>query len=151
MVGSLLWVLCLAVAGHAAFAQHQSIPLPAPVALNNAALQLLPAKGGNYAIRRGFDAAGDTPDLLYQASSSACSLNSGNGDNGSQVKAADGGCWLAMFPSSSVNVLWFGADPTGVADRAPAVNAMLAPGSNHKFVFPPGGTYLIGSLTSSLP
>jgi hypothetical protein len=41
-----------------------------------------------------------------------------------------------------------GADPVGTVDSAPAVNACLALGSNHRFIFRPG-TYLIKSLVKS--
>lgn len=35
--------------------------------------------------------------LYYLPSASACSLNSGDGDSGSQIKSSDGKCWLAQF------------------------------------------------------
>ncbi len=87
------------------------------------------------------------PPLFYQPSNSACSLNAGAGDNGSQVQSADGKCWLAQFPGQ-VDVREFGADPSGVADSAPACRAMFALGSNHVFLFPPG-SYLIASTMQS--
>jgi len=46
------------------------------------------------------------------------------------------------------NVLDYGADPTGVADSAPAFRAVL--GSNRRIVVPPG-TYLFNSTTAALP
>lgn len=46
--------------------------------------------------------------VFYTPSNSACSLNSGNGDNGSQIKSADGKCWLAVFPHKVADVLQFG-------------------------------------------
>jgi hypothetical protein len=56
--------------------------------------------------------------------------------------------WMADV----ANVLAFGADPTGVADSAPAINAaaaMVAPGSSRrKAVYVPAGTYRVnGQIT----
>ena len=88
------------------------------------------------------------PPLWYRPSNAPCTLNGGNGDNGSQVKSSDGKCWLAAFPTGGVDIRQFGADMSGVADSAPAINAALALGSYHRFVFAPG-TYLINSLTNT--
>ena len=66
------------------------------------------------------------PPLFYQPSNSACSLNAGAGDNGSQVQSADGKCWLAQFPIGVADPREFGADPTGVSDSAAAFTAAAA-------------------------
>jgi hypothetical protein len=36
------------------------------------------------------------------------------------------GCWKRVNNQEDLNVLWFGADPTGVADSAPAIAAAIA-------------------------
>jgi len=55
----------------------------------------------------------------------------------------------SMIEGSPVNVLDFGADPTGVADSTTAINAAIASG---KSVYFPRGTYLtVGSHSISYP
>ncbi len=65
-------------------------------AATNSALQALSTASGAKVLRMGFTTAGDAPAFAYFASNSPCSLNGGNGDNGSQVKSADNKCWLAL-------------------------------------------------------
>lgn len=117
-------------------------------ASSNAKLSAIRTTDAAIVIRTGFAAAGDSPDLKFVASGSACTLNSGAGDGGSQVPSSDSKCWLAVFPSDGVDIRWFGADPTGVADSRAAVNAAFALGSNHTFIFSPG-TYTIKSQAAS--
>lgn len=93
---------------------------------------------------------GSTP-LLYKPNNSACSLNGGNGDNGSQIKSGDSKCWLAQWPNGVIDVTEFGADATGVGDSAPAVRAAFALASDQlpkHYIFP-AGTYTIKSLVAS--
>ncbi len=59
--------------------------------------------------RDDFASGNGAPPLFYSASNVACSLNSGNGDKGSQVKSSDGKCFLANFPAGGVDVREFGA------------------------------------------
>ncbi len=93
----------------------------------NALLSALPTtKAGNGVWRLGFTVVGDTPPLFYTPSNTSCPLNSGNGDNGSQVKSADGKCWVARFPAEGIDVRQFGADPTGVSFSTTAFNSALA-------------------------
>jgi hypothetical protein len=54
--------------------------------------------------------------LYYLPSGSACSLKSGAGDNGAQVKSSDGKCWVAMFPSQARDPLQWGCGVTGTND-----------------------------------
>src|ERR1700686_4622035 len=133
----------------------------APVLANNAALQLLPLKGGNgiYAIRRGFITAGDGGDALYQGSSSACSLNSGNGDNGSQVKAADGGCWLLVAPAIGADFRIWGVVFDGSTDNSTALqnafnwgaagNTLVCPSMAQPAIFATGVSATLGSAVSA--
>jgi hypothetical protein len=72
-------------------------------------------------LRQGYLTPGDGGEALYKPSSSPCSLNTGNGDNGSQVRSADGKCWIGYF-SAGVDVRIFGALP-GVADASIGINA----------------------------
>jgi len=46
--------------------------------------------------------------LLYTATGFPCSLNSGAGDGGWQVKSLDNGCWEASFPSEGVKPEYYG-------------------------------------------
>jgi hypothetical protein len=98
--------------------------------------------------RIGFYAAGDVPPLDYIASSSACGLNTGNGDDGSEVKSADNKCWLAVFPASGADIREWGVVADGGAtDNSTALAASVAWAvANHgKLLLPPG---LIGFETA---
>ena len=55
-----------------------------------------------------------SPPLFYMPAASPCSLNAGAGDNGGEVRSADGLCWIAQFPTSGVDPTEFGA----IGDRA---------------------------------
>jgi len=80
--------------------------------------------------------------LFYLPQASACSLNSGNGDNGLQVKSADGKCWLARFPGIGADILQFGADPQGSSDSTTAIqNAFNDLPSNGYSVIIPAGIF----------
>jgi hypothetical protein len=74
---------------------------------NNTALKALSTKVGSMVVRDGYTALGDAPPLAYKASASTCSLASGNGDDASQVRSADGKCWIAAF-SFPLDTRWFG-------------------------------------------
>lgn len=78
-----------------------------PPAANNAALQALAHNAAMSVVRQGFAAAGDSPPLTYTPSASACSLNSGAGDGGSQVPTSDSGCWIASLPTV-LDARWWG-------------------------------------------
>ena len=65
---------------------------------NNSQLQAISTSAATTVTRMGFAAAGDSTQLVYAASGSACSLAAGVGDGGSQVPSADGKCWLASLP-----------------------------------------------------
>lgn len=84
-------------------------------------------------LRQGFASPGDGGAAYYNWSASSCSLNSGNGDNGYQVKPnTGGGCWIAQIGSSTDVRVW-GA-PLGTSDDTAiwtaATNAMLNAGFN---------------------
>ena len=74
--------------------------------------------------RAGFNTAGDGGAATYSYSSSPCSLNSGAGDNGSQVQATGigSGCWLADL-TQGVTLEMFGGKGDGSTDNLAAFNA----------------------------
>jgi hypothetical protein len=130
----------------------QGGPVGLPSVPTLAALKATPVTQHKYIQRLGFNAPGDGGAASYTSSTSSCSLNSGNGDNGSQVKPNVGsGCWLANFPNGQANILVFGADPTGVADSMPAIRAATSIASVNSIIIPPG-LYACKSLqTAVLP
>lgn len=99
--------------------------------------------------RADFAAAFGAPPLFYMPSNSACSLNSGNGDNGSQVKSADNKCWLAVFPDGVYNVLQFGADPTNATDSYTAVQNAVNAANGGSVYFPIGQFKICTEVTSN--
>ena len=95
----------------------------------NASLKALPMPPtSTQVLRGGFYANGDGGAAFYNFSGTACSLNAGSGDNGSQVKPTAGsGCWIADFsgsPSPSVQV--WGAKCDGTTDDTVAITADIA-------------------------
>ena len=90
-------------------------------------------------VRDGYTSAGDGGAGVYNYSSSPCSIGSGAGDNGSQVIASDGKCWLLDAGQRPVDVRVWGAqitsaggyrasilDPAGQFDNTAALNAACA-------------------------
>ncbi|MFZ1109870.1 MAG: hypothetical protein WAN43_16165 [Rhodomicrobium sp.] len=75
--------------------------------------------------RLDFATGNNAPPLLYVPSASACSLNAGAGDNGSQVASADGKCWIASFPSAGADVREWGSKCDGVNDDHDTLQAAL--------------------------
>ncbi|HUC70367.1 MAG TPA: hypothetical protein VMS01_04165 [Stellaceae bacterium] len=80
---------------------------------NNAALAALKSTQAAWVERLGFTTIGDAEKVLYASSNSACSLNAGAGDNGSQVASADSKCWIATFPAVGASVGEWGAVDLG--------------------------------------
>jgi hypothetical protein len=99
-------------------------------------------------LRQGFYVQGDGGAAFYRHAAAPCPLNSGNGDNGSQVKAADGGCWNAELKSpGGVNVQVWGAKGDGSTGDGVAINAATAYagsiGGGAVWVPPTGAAYVI--------
>lgn len=92
-----------------------------PTVANNAALTALSTAATPIVTRLGFYSAGDSPAVTYSASGSACSLNSGAGDTGSQVRSANNLCWLGSFPATGADIRQFGAKVDGTTDDSAAV------------------------------
>jgi hypothetical protein len=93
----------------------------------NAALQAITAPAaGTEVFRAGFYAAGDGGKANYTFSTSACSLNAGAGDNGSQVAPTAGsGCWLVQVPPTGLSFKVWGAKMDGATNDAAADQAAL--------------------------
>jgi hypothetical protein len=123
-----------------AAAQTSTVP-------TNAALMALSTATTSSVIRLGFNAPGDAPAIFYNASTGACSLNSGAGDNGSQVQSADSNCWLANFPTRELDVHEWGVAGTG-SDDTVALQAAInyAETAGYTLYFSPG-TYEYSSLS----
>jgi hypothetical protein len=117
-----------------------------PSVTNNSALTSLSTATMSAVTRLGFATAGDAPTLSYTASASACSLNSGAGDNGSQVPSANGKCWLANFPAGSIDVRQFGAKGDNATNNT---TAMQAAHNTGMVVYYPAGDYLFTTLSFS--
>lgn len=93
--------------------------------------------------RDSFSASAPAPALFYSASASACSLNSGAGDNGSQVQSSNGKCWLANFGGGGADVREFGAVADGLTDDTSAINAALAVETS---VYLPSGSWHVTDM-----
>jgi hypothetical protein len=99
----------------------------------NAVLTALNSTAFTRVRRGGFSTEGDGGAAWYVPSTSACTLNSGAGDNGSQVKSNDDKCWIADFRGAPAKVqVWGGC--LGGADDTTAINAALA--SSNKVSLP---------------
>jgi hypothetical protein len=96
------------------FSAGRADPPTLPYVANNAALSQLPVSQfkSSGVMRMGFSSPGEP--LTFSPSNSPCSFNSGNGDGGSQVKSADGKCWIANF-GTNVPVSQFGASGSGAS------------------------------------
>lgn len=128
------------------------IPFPGtltglPTVIDNNTLKASPTTIGTMVLRQDFSLGFGASPLFYKASASACSLNGGLGDDGSQVKSSDNKCWIAQFPASGIDVRAFGADPTCTNDAAPAWRKVAAITSGKKIIA--NGCYLFGSTTAS--
>jgi len=120
-----------------------------PAVPNNAALLLESTAGASVVYREGFTIPGDSGAAIYNYSSGTCSLNGGNGDNGSQVKASGGGCWLLHIPPEGVFPGVWGAVGDGVTNDNAAFTAML--NSNPGKVILGSHEYCITALTFNFP
>ena len=96
---------------------------------NNTALKA--AKGTDHTggvHRQGFTTAGDGGAATYYWSASNCTA----ANDGTQVQPSVTGCWIAAL-GPEVDPVVFGADPTGIADSAPAIRAAIAASAHVKF------------------
>lgn len=121
-----------------------------PTVPNNATLETYSTVNITAVVRQGFAAANDgTPPQAYIAGTTACSLNAGAGDGGSQVPSADGKCWLAVFDAPGADAREWGADITGTTDSTTALNACLTAVSN--CLVPAGATVRANTASVTVP
>ncbi len=97
-----------------------------PSVANNAALVATQGTASRTLYRSGFTTPGDGGGAIYTWSSTACTINSGNGDNGSQVKPTAGGCWNADFSGMTPTPLIWGAAGNGTTDDTAAFQAAVS-------------------------
>ena len=64
-----------------------------PFVADNATLQTLASTYSAYVLRADHVIGARAAPVVYVSSTSACSLNAGAGDNGSQVRTSAGKCW----------------------------------------------------------
>lgn len=117
------------------------IPISFPSVANNTQLSTFASTSTNAIIRLGYATAGDAPEVVYLASNSACSLNAGAGDGGSQVPTSDGKCWLAILPAQPDIRIW-GANTISVDNTAKIQAAMNVA----QTIFVPSGTFITSNL-----
>jgi hypothetical protein len=137
-----LWAFVLALSFATGETEAQVIP-------TNEALHALPSTQYLSVTRLGFYAPGDGGRAAYISSGSACSLSDGSGDDGSQVKSADGKCWLADFSASPPNVKVFGAVGDGVTnDVTPLLSCLAFSAAQHAGCrVPAGATLAVDDVT----
>ena len=123
--------------------------VPTQVVPTNAALRALPATRYPSVIRLGFNTPGDGGRAAYVSSGSVCSMNGGDGDNGSQVRSADGLCWVADFSAGPPSVKVFGAVGDGVtSDVTPLVSCLAFSASKRAACrVPAGATLAVDNVT----
>lgn len=102
-----------------------------PHVANNTALAALTSTTFAVVVRDGFLSAADAPPLTFHAGTTACSLNAGAGDGGSQVPSVDGKCWIAQFVGLP-DIREWGAKADNATDNGPSgTNAFALAGSAH--------------------
>lgn len=117
---------------------------PLPHVASQAALALAAGFLGTV-VRGGWAAPGDGGAATYVWSASACSLNAGAGDGGSQAPAAGGGCWTLDPGHADSDVRVWGAVCDKSTDDTAAFNAAVA--SGRRTITVPPGCYIAGTVT----
>jgi hypothetical protein len=92
---------------------------------NNSELRSISTREFLLVTRLKYDEGAAVP-LQFVASDLVCSLNSGEGDGVSEVRGADGKCWLAMFPPGGIDIRQHGCVLDGNYDCYPSIVGALA-------------------------
>lgn len=108
---------------------------------NNTVLSSLASTYATSVMRLGYTTPGDATPVQYTPSNSACTLNAGAGDGGSQIPTSDGKCWIADS-KTEFEPQHFGAKGDNSTADQVAIASWLKVGNA---LFIPKGTYLIKS------
>lgn len=136
------------------FRDVRDVPNATPKVDNNTALSALASTYATSVVRLGFAAAGDAPAVTYTPSGSACSLNAGAGDGGSQIPTADGKCWVANTIQTVDPRIWGAKEDCATDDTAAiqaAVNYALAVPTQAKTLTMTGASLLTSSVLINRP
>lgn len=80
---------------------------------------------GDRVLKTGYYAAGDMPAAVYTLSTSACPLNAGAGDGGSQIPSnTAGNCWV-LASGTTADVRIWGAKLDSTTDDTAAIQAAI--------------------------
>jgi hypothetical protein len=118
-----------------------------PFVSGNAALKNTPTTFAPVVVRTFFSGVGDAPPVTYYASANPCPLNGGLGDDGWQVKSADGKCWMMVPLPTGMPITVWGAKPGQNVDT-PLRSAIAWACTTHVPVlvpYPAGNPYLLNS------
>lgn len=121
-----------------------------PYVVDNTALKAKASTSATYVVRMAFAGNASPSPVTYQSSTSACSLNSGAGDDGSQVQSSDGKCWLAIFPASGAPLSAWGGDRTGTTDATTKVQAAITALQNTGIKLLVDGRFLISNVLTAV-
>jgi Pectate lyase superfamily protein len=139
---------------------NQVITCPLPTTATNfqvsntTELSLLATTAAPNGVWRATDGVAGAPPLFFTPWGSACSLNAGAGDGGSQVRSADSKCWLGQFPVTGADVREWGAIADGSTDVTAAIQAAItwasSTGGGLTVLFPSGNMCVkSGPLTAT--
>jgi hypothetical protein len=108
--------------------------------------------GATAVYRQGFAAQGDGGAAHYLYSSAPCTLNSGAGDDGSQVQAPGGACWVADLPLDASPMIWGCAGDGSTDDTTCVQKAVTAlQGTGRRLNLGPHMYALSRTITISRP
>lgn len=133
-----------------------NLPVPGsvaglPIVADNSAMSALASTYASGVVRLAPAAGGVGPPVVYIPSASACSLNSGSGDGGSQIPTSDNKCWLAQLGPGPVPVtVWNGADPTNTNDSTTALQYAINWSSTNAKPVTLGGASYTYKITTAL-
>ena len=94
------------------------------------------------------------PPQFYRPSNAACPLFGGDGDYGSEVKSADGKCWLAVFGAEGADIRQWGVAFDGVVESTISFNRAVtwAATKGETLILPAGtGNALVDGAAATIP